>query len=85
MSIPYNLINVNKHYKEHFNNNNNVVVKDKVFEVKNRTLTRKCPHQGCTLNYNQNRKQFICPCHHSKFNLDGNCISGPACPSNIRI
>ena len=110
MSIPYNLPNVNRYYKETFsdnnndnnvnnnnvnnnnvnndnnnNSNNNVKVNENTFIAKGRTLTRKCPHQGCMLNYNDNRKEFICPCHHSKFNLDGNCISGPACPSNIRV
>jgi Rieske Fe-S protein len=85
MSIPYNLLNVNKYHIETFSNNNNVEVNENTFIAKGRTLTRKCPHQGCTLNYNSNRKEFVCPCHHSRFNLDGNCISGPACPNNIRV
>ena len=104
MSIPYNLPNVNRYYKETFSDNNdnnndnnnvnnnnvnnnssNVKVNENTFIVNGRTLNRKCPHQGCMLNYNDNRKEFVCPCHHSRFNLDGNCISGPACPSNIRV
>ena len=89
MSNPYNSITVNKNYLEEFKSNNstnnNVVVEEKIFKVKGRTLNRKCPHQGCTLNYDNDESMFVCPCHNSKFNLDGNCISGPACPSNIRI
>lgn len=97
-SNPYNSLNSNNNYLEEFtnnsnnnssnnsnNNSNNVDVQEKVFVVKGRTLTRTCPHQGCTLNYKSNKNIFVCPCHNSKFNLDGNCISGPACPSNIRV
>jgi len=82
-SIPYNSLTINKQYSEGFENN--VDVKEKVFIVKGRTLNRQCPHKGCKLDYDKNTSMFVCPCHNSKFNLDGNCISGPACPSNIRI
>ena len=85
MSNPYNSLTANNNYIETFTNANNVDVQDKVFVVKGRTLTRTCPHNGCTLNYNNNSNMFVCPCHNSKFNLDGNCISGPACPSDIRL
>ena len=84
-NIPYNSFNSNNNYVEEFTNSNNVDVQDKVFIVKGRTLTRTCPHQGCKLSYKTDQNIFICPCHNSKFNLDGNCISGPACPSNIRV
>ena len=84
-NIPYNSLNSNNNYVEEFTNSNNVDVQDKVFIVKGRTLTRTCPHQGCKLSYKTDQNIFICPCHNSKFNLDGNCISGPACPSNIRV
>jgi Rieske Fe-S protein len=85
MSNPYNSLTANNNYIETFTNANNVDVQDKVFVIKGRTLTRTCPHNGCTLNYNNNSNTFVCPCHNSKFNLDGNCISGPACPSDIRL
>ena len=84
-NIPYNSLNSNNNYIEEFTNSNNVDVQDKVFVVKGRTLTRTCPHQGCKLSYKTDQNMFVCPCHNSKFNLDGNCISGPACPSNIRV
>ena len=84
-NIPYNSLNSNNNYIEEFTNSNNVDVQDKVFIVKGRTLTRTCPHQGCKLSYKTDQNMFVCPCHNSKFNLDGNCISGPACPSNIRV
>ena len=84
-NIPYNSLNSNNNYVEEFTNSNNVDVQDKVFVVKGRTLTRTCPHQGCKLSYKTDQNMFVCPCHNSKFNIDGNCVSGPACPSNIRV
>jgi menaquinol-cytochrome c reductase iron-sulfur subunit len=37
-----------------------------------------CPHLGCRYQWNNNRKLFICPCHHSVFNVDGDVVSGPS-------
>lgn len=42
----------------------------------------KCPHMGCYLVFNEVEKTWDCPCHASRFDLDGKCISGP---SNIDI
>ena len=30
-----------------------------------------CPHLGCTINYEEKAKSFLCPCHASSFKLDG--------------
>lgn len=38
----------------------------------------KCPHMGCNLIYNEVEKTWDCPCHGSRFNKNGKCISGPA-------
>jgi menaquinol-cytochrome c reductase iron-sulfur subunit len=37
-----------------------------------------CPHLGCRYQWHENQKLFICPCHHSVFNMDGKVVSGPA-------
>ncbi len=37
-----------------------------------------CPHMGCTLIFNEVAKTWDCPCHASKFDLNGNCIKGPS-------
>ena len=37
-----------------------------------------CTHMGCLLNFNENENVFVCPCHSSKFNLDGSVLKGPA-------
>ena len=30
-----------------------------------------CPHLGCSVEFQQGRNEFYCPCHLSAFNLDG--------------
>ncbi len=37
-----------------------------------------CTHLGCTLKFDKNKGIFECPCHGSKFNLEGKVIHGPA-------
>lgn len=32
----------------------------------------------CTIIFNEIEKTWDCPCHASKFNLDGKCIKGPS-------
>ena len=39
---------------------------------------QKCPHFGCNLILNKVEKTWGCPCHGSRFDIDGKCISGPA-------
>jgi menaquinol-cytochrome c reductase iron-sulfur subunit len=43
-----------------------------------RVLTSICPHLGCTLPWNKEKKEFICPCHGATFAPDGSRISGPS-------
>ena len=37
-----------------------------------------CPHLGCTLKFNDHEKTWDCPCHGSRFDIDGKCIKGPS-------
>ena len=39
-----------------------------------------CPHLGCFVDYLPREKAFACPCHNSKFALDGT-IADPKSPS----
>lgn len=41
-------------------------------------VSRKCTHLGCRLNYKENEKLLLCPCHQSRFTTAGQRISGPA-------
>lgn len=37
-----------------------------------------CTHMGCILNFDNQEKQFNCPCHKSRFDIDGTRLRGPA-------
>lgn len=45
---------------------------------KNHIVKTNCPHLGCTLIFNSIEKTWDCPCHASRFDIDGNVISGPS-------
>lgn len=39
-----------------------------------------CPHAGCFVEYRAAEKNYLCPCHDSRFNIDGS-IQDPNSPS----
>lgn len=41
-------------------------------------VSNKCPHLKCNLIFNNEEKTWDCPCHSSRFDIDGNIIRGPA-------
>lgn len=43
-----------------------------------RVLSSVCPHLGCTVPWNREKKQFICPCHNAIFAPDGERLAGPS-------
>lgn len=52
------------------------------FLVKNQGQTNvfaiNCSHLGCSIALNTQAGSFDCPCHGSRFHLDGNVLHGPA-------
>ncbi len=38
----------------------------------------QCTHLGCAYHWEQDKKEFLCPCHTSLFAIDGSVLSGPA-------
>ncbi len=41
-------------------------------------IYKVCTHLGCLYNWNTQENKFICPCHGSQFQLNGEYIRGPA-------
>ncbi|MGD0037575.1 MAG: Rieske (2Fe-2S) protein [Bacteroidota bacterium] len=42
-------------------------------------MTSVCTHAGCIINqYNSTSKEFVCPCHGSRFSNTGAVTNGPA-------
>lgn len=41
-------------------------------------VTADCPHAGCTVGWNSGRSEWVCPCHGSRFAVDGRVLEGPA-------
>jgi nitrite reductase/ring-hydroxylating ferredoxin subunit len=40
-------------------------------------FSSKCPHLGCRINRTEG-SELVCPCHGSRFDLQGNVVQGPA-------
>jgi menaquinol-cytochrome c reductase iron-sulfur subunit len=47
-------------------------------QAKLRVLSSVCPHLGCTIPWNKERGEFVCPCHGGTYAADGTYVSGPA-------
>lgn len=43
-----------------------------------KVFAQNCSHLGCSVNFNQSEKSFDCPCHGSRFHIDGTVLHGPA-------
>jgi menaquinol-cytochrome c reductase iron-sulfur subunit len=41
-------------------------------------LSSICPHLGCTVPWNKQKKEFVCPCHGAIYAADGTRVSGPS-------
>lgn len=78
--------NVDGYINGYFNGNKNIRYEDvdgreiAIYKDENGThkVYTKCPHMGCYLVFNEVEKTWDCPCHASRFDIDGKCISGPS-------
>ena len=41
-------------------------------------ISLRCSHLGCTVKLDAATKELTCPCHRSRFALDGRALAGPA-------
>jgi Rieske Fe-S protein len=47
-------------------------------EGKVHTVCPNCSHMGCRLSFNSELKSWDCPCHGSRFDVDGKVLDNPA-------
>ncbi len=40
-------------------------------------LSRVCTHLGCLVDYQKDKKRFLCPCHAGTYDLSGSVTFGP--------
>jgi cytochrome b6-f complex iron-sulfur subunit len=41
-------------------------------------LSLRCTHLGCSIEWEEEKKRFICPCHSSAFSMNGDVQNPPA-------
>src|SRR4029077_9084496 len=47
-------------------------------------LSQVCTHAGCTVQFDANKTEAVCPCHKGTFDMNGNVVSGPP-PTPLRV
>ena len=40
-------------------------------------LSAVCTHLGCIVQWQQDKGEFLCPCHAGRFNVEGQVLGGP--------
>ena len=40
-------------------------------------LSNRCTHLSCSVNWVEEKQEFICPCHDAQFDIEGNVNAGP--------
>lgn len=40
-------------------------------------LSSRCTHLGCTVNWEDARDEYVCPCHNAQFSPEGKVLGGP--------
>jgi cytochrome b6-f complex iron-sulfur subunit len=54
------------------------IIRDPADASKVVALNPTCPHQGCLVDWQADKKLFVCPCHDSEFSPNGKVVKDPA-------
>lgn len=67
-----------------YNNGNGAILVEHKADDSYNAISGICTHQGCVVSdFDGSNNVFVCPCHGSRFDLNGNVVQGPA-PSGLR-
>jgi cytochrome b6-f complex iron-sulfur subunit len=55
-----------------------LVVRDPSDKAKLLAFNATCTHKGCVVDWSNQSKGFLCPCHATEFKADGSVVKGPA-------
>jgi cytochrome b6-f complex iron-sulfur subunit len=62
-----------------YNNNNGAIIVEHNSDNTYKAISGICTHQGCIISdFEGSSNNFVCPCHSSRFDLNGNVVQGPA-------
>jgi len=62
-----------------YNNGDNGVLLQRISAAEIKAITAVCTHEGCIIDlFSTEENNLGCPCHGSKFNLNGGVVQGPA-------
>ncbi|MBT7073340.1 MAG: ubiquinol-cytochrome c reductase iron-sulfur subunit [Anaerolineae bacterium] len=40
-------------------------------------LSNRCTHLSCSVNWDEGREEYVCPCHDAQFDIEGEVNAGP--------
>ena len=62
-----------------YNNNAGAIIVEHNSDDTYKAISGICTHQGCIIaDFEGSSSDFVCPCHNSKFDMNGNVVQGPA-------
>jgi len=62
-----------------YNNGDNGILLQRISATEIKAITAVCTHEGCIIDlFSTEENNLGCPCHGSKFNLNGGVVQGPA-------